>query len=424
MRLYSGTTAGLIEDTTKNRIATKLADAFFHEFRFQPGPSEVNSWRNSLRAVSQVFQKGDLLNNGVILEFQLPLTSRRLDCLVTGRNDWSRENAVVVELKQWDKCQDAGGPNEVATWVGGNLRDVLHPSAQVGQYKTYLEDVHTAFDPDSGIQLNACSYLHNYSYEPSDVLFADRFKSLLESFPLFTGDDVDKLIGFLRPRVANGDAGEIVKTIEQSRYKASRKLLDHVGAVVKGNSQYILLDEQLIVYNRVLQAATDGVDGKKKRVIIVKGGPGTGKSVIAMNLLGDLSAKGLNTHYVTGSRAFTTTIREIVGSRASQQIKYFNGYANAGYNEIDIMVCDEAHRIRKTSNSRFTPRAKRSNSPQISELINASKTAVFFIDDDQVVRPSEIGSSDYIRAYAEQIGCTILTTNWRRSFDVRARTPL
>jgi len=191
MRLYSGTTASLIEDTTKNRIAAKLSDAFFHEFRFQPAPSEVNSWRNSLRAVSQVFQEGDLLDNGVILEFQLPLTSRRLDCLVTGRDDWSRENAVVVELKQWDKCQDASGRNEVMTWVGGNLRDVLHPSAQVGQYKTYLEDVHTAFDPDAGIQLNACSYLHNYSYEPSDVLFADRFKNLLESFPLFTGDDVD-----------------------------------------------------------------------------------------------------------------------------------------------------------------------------------------------------------------------------------------
>jgi DUF2075 family protein len=407
MRLYSGTTASLIEDTTKNRIATKLTDAFFHEFRFQPAPSEVNSWRNSLRAISQVFQEGGLLDNGVILEFQLPLTSRRLDCLVTGRNDWSRENAVVVELKQWDKCQDAGGRNEVTTWVGGNLRDVLHPSSQVGQYKTYLEDVHTAFDPDSGIQLNACSYLHNYSYEPSDVLFADRFKSLLESFPLFTGDDVDKLIGFLLPHVLHGDGGEIVKTIEQSRYKASRKLLEHVGAVVKGNSQYVLLDEQLVVYDRVLQAATDGVNSKKKSVIIVKGGPGTGKSVIAMNLLGDLSAKGLNTHYVTGSKAFTTTIREIVGNRASQQIKYFNGYAEAGYNDVDVMVCDEAHRIRKTSNSQWTPRARRSNAPQISELINASKTAVFFIDDDQVVRSAEIGSSDYIRTYAQQSGCTM-----------------
>jgi hypothetical protein len=243
-----------------------------------------------------------------------------------------------------------------------------------------------------------------------------KFKSLLESFPLFTGDDVDKLIGFLRPHVANGDGGEIVKTIEESRYKAPRKLLEHVGAVVKGNSQYVLLDEQLIVYDRVLQTATDGVNSKKKSVIIVKGGPGTGKSVIAMNLLGDLSAKGLNTHYVTGSEAFTTTIREIVGSRASQQIKYFNEYAGAGYNDVDVMVCDEAHRIRKTSNSQWTPRARRSNAPQVSELINTSKTAVFFIDDDQVVRPAEIGSSDYIRGYAKQSGCTIFECELEAQF--------
>jgi len=408
MRLYSGTTASLIDDTTKNRIVAKLTDAFFHEFGFQPSPSEVNSWRNSLRAVSQVFQEGNLLTNGVILEFQLPLTSRRLDCLVTGRNDWSRENAVILELKQWEKCEDGGGRNELSTWVGGNMRDVLHPSAQVGQYKTYLEDAHTAFDPDSGIQLNACSYLHNYSTDDTDVLFADKFKPLLASFPLFTGDDVEKLIQYLRSRVANGDDGEVVKTIEQSRYRASRKLLDHVNAVVKGNSQYTLLDEQLVVYDRVMQAAADGVKGKKKSVIIVKGGPGTGKSVIAMNLLGDLSAKGLNTHYVTGSRAFTTTLREIVGTRASQQIKYFNGYAAAGYGDVDVMVCDEAHRIRESSNSRFTPRPKRSTGPQIGELINASKTAVFFIDDDQVVRPGEIGSSHYIREYAKGAGCTIL----------------
>jgi hypothetical protein len=408
MRLYAGTTAGLIEDTSKNRIATKLSDAFFHEFRFHPGPSEVNSWRNSLRAVSQVFQEGSLLNNGLILEFQLPLTSRRLDCLLTGRNDWGRENAVIVELKQWDKCQDGNGRNELTTWVGGNVRDVLHPSAQVGQYKTYLEDSHTAFDQDSGIQLNACAYLHNYSCRSDDALFTDKFKNLLDKFPVFTGDDVDNLINFLRPHLANGDDGEIVKTIDQSRYRASRKLLEHVCAVIKGNSQYVLLDEQLVVYDRVMHAATSGVHGKTKSVIIVQGGPGTGKSVIAMNLLGDLSAKGLNTHYVTGSRAFTTTLREIVGTRASQQIKYFNGYINAEFGDIDVMVCDEAHRIRENSNSRFTPRGKRTKRPQIEELVNASKTSVFFIDDDQVVRPGEIGSSEYIRTYAKQNGCSIL----------------
>lgn len=407
MELYIGTSAGLIDDSVKNRIATKVTDSFFQHFRFQPSPSEVNSWRNSLRAVSQVFQDAELLNHGIILEFQLPLTSRRLDCLITGRNDWSRENAVIIELKQWDKCEEAAGTNELATWTGGGLRDVLHPSAQVGQYKTYLEDAHTAFDGDKGVQLSACSYLHNYAYGPSDVLLADKFTKLLNSYPLFTGDDVDKLIAFLRPRVANGDDGEIAKVISQSRYRASRKLLDHVARVIKGNSEFVLLDEQLVVYDRVLKSAEEGCKEKKKTAIIVRGGPGTGKSVIALNLLGDLSAKGLNTHYVTGSRAFTTTIREIVGTRAAQQIKYFNGYASAEYNDIDVMVCDEAHRIRETSNNRYTPRARRSKGAQIDELLTASKTSVFFIDNDQGVRPDEIGSSDYIRAHAEQKKCRI-----------------
>ena len=326
---------------------------------------------------------------------------------MTGRNDFSRENAVIIELKQWERCEDGVGRNELSTWVGGAQRDVLHPSAQVGQYKVYLEDSQEAFDPNLGIQLHACSYLHNYAFDPSDVIFSQKFCNLLSIYPIFTGDDVDKLTEFLRPRITNGDDGEIVKTIEKSRYRASRKLLDHVNRVIKGHSEYVLLDEQLVVYDRVLRTAELGNKDKKKTVIIVKGGPGTGKSVIALNLMGDLSAQGLNTHYVTGSKAFTTTLREIVGNRAAQQVKYFNSYASAEYNVVDVMVCDEAHRIRETSNNRFTRAEKRSKGPQVGELINASKTAVFFIDNDQIVRPGEIGSSDYIRDFAKETKCNI-----------------
>src|SRR5438046_10159604 len=123
MRLYSGTTKSLIEDSTYNRIATKLRDAFFLEFRYQPPVSEVNSWNNSLRAVSQVFQAASLLNHGVLLELQLPLTSRRIDCLISGYDDILSAHAVIIELKQWGGCEAASGRNEVATFVGGNVRD-------------------------------------------------------------------------------------------------------------------------------------------------------------------------------------------------------------------------------------------------------------------------------------------------------------
>ena len=106
MRLYSGTTKSLIEDTTYNRIATKLKDAFFAEFRHQPSVGEVNSWNNSLRAVSQVFQVASLTNHGVLLELQLPLTSKRLDCLVTGYDQQKAPNAIIIELKQWGAVRE------------------------------------------------------------------------------------------------------------------------------------------------------------------------------------------------------------------------------------------------------------------------------------------------------------------------------
>ncbi|MFH1227268.1 MAG: hypothetical protein V1701_05120 [Planctomycetota bacterium] len=137
MRLYSGTSKQFIDDTIQNQIAEKLKLSFFNYYRYNPSPAEVNSWRNSLRAVSQVFQYASLLDHGVILEYQLPLTSKRLDCLICGKDSNKSDNAVIIELKQWEKCEDSSCDNEVLTWVGGAKREVLHPSAQVGQYKRY-----------------------------------------------------------------------------------------------------------------------------------------------------------------------------------------------------------------------------------------------------------------------------------------------
>src|SRR5580700_1949487 len=209
MRLYSGTTKSLIEDSTYNRIATKLKDAFFLEFRHQPAVAEVNSWNNSLRAVSQVFQAADLLDHGVLLELQLPLTSKRLDCLVTGYDGNKAPNAVIIELKQWSGCRGASGKNEVATFVGGNVRDVLHPAVQVGQYMTYLTDCHTAFQGQDAVIAHACSYLHNYVAIKDDPLFNSQFAEQVSRFPVFTADDVSDFTAYLKERVPAPDGGAV-----------------------------------------------------------------------------------------------------------------------------------------------------------------------------------------------------------------------
>jgi len=408
MRLYAGTSRQFIEDTIQNQIAEKLALSFFEHYRYHPPESEKRSWKNSLRAVKDVFERAKLNDHGVILEYQLPLTSKRLDCLVCGQNKKKTENAVIIELKQWDKCEESDGENEVMTFLGHDKRDLLHPSKQVGQYQMWLSDTHTAFYAGKNpIELSACAYLHNYNYIETDVLFAPKFKEILEKYPLFTADDFDKICNYLSVKLDGGNGVEVLNKIEQSKYRPSKKLMDHVSQVIKGKSEYILLDEQLVVYDKVLATARKGFHDKRKTVLIIKGGPGTGKSVIAINLMADLLAKGFNAQYATGSRAFTSTLRKIIGTRGSIQFKYFNGYVDAETNIVDVLICDEAHRIRETSNSRFTPKKKKGDLLQIQELIDASKVSVFLLDDNQSVRPNEIGSVEYIKKNALSNKCNL-----------------
>ncbi len=409
MRLYSGSSEQFIEDTYQNRIAQKVRESFLQQMGHYPPESEVAAWRNSLKATSWVFEHAKLTDHGVIVEYQLPLTSKRLDCMICGKDRERHDNAVIIELKQWDRCRPAEGDREVMAWVGGSDRELLHPSVQAGQYRMYLEDVHTVFYPESdGVTLSACAYLHNYNGRPDDPLLSRKFQSIVETTPLFTADDVPRFEDYLVSRLERGEGLEVLQKVEESRYRLSKKLMDHVANVIRGTPEYILLDEQLVVYDRVLSLVKGGFHGAKKTILIVRGGPGTGKSVIAINLMADLLRKGVNAQYATGSKAFTETLRKVIGPRGGVQFKYFNSYVDAEYNAVDVLIADEAHRIRKTSNNRWTRRESRRDTPQIDELIHASKAAVFFIDDDQVVRPDEIGSTAYIRVAAEKSGCAVL----------------
>lgn len=407
MRLYAGSTEQFIRDAVLNQVAEKLKQTFLEHYGFNPSGSEINSWRNSLRAISQVFQYAALPESGLMLEYQLPLTSRRLDCIVCGKDSRSSANAVIIELKQWDKCSASDSANEVRTFVGGNIREVLHPSVQVNQYRRYLMDTHTAFYEGDAVDLHACAYLHNYSFNGDDELLNEKFRAVLTEAPVFSGDHVPELSEFLQYRLNGGGGLEVLRKVEESKYRPSKKLMDHVGNVIRGVPQFILLDEQLVVYDKVFELAKKSYHNRKKSAIIIKGGPGTGKSVIAINLMADLLLQGFNAQYATGSKAFTETLRSIIGSRGSTQFKYFNSYMAAQPQDVDVLICDEAHRIRSSSKNRFTRQDRKSDKKQIDELVHASRVSVFFIDDFQVIRPGEIGSVDYIRENTESMDCEV-----------------
>jgi uncharacterized protein len=241
-----------IVDTVRNQIAKKLADAFFEYYGYAAGKAEVASWGNSLRAMAQVVQYSDLTDHGVIVEYELPSSSRRLDFLICGRDATYRDEAIIVELKQWSQCEPSDADGLVSTWVGGKNREVPHPSVQVGQYQQYLSDSHSAFyEGDEPIALNACSYLHNYSIQSDDVLIAPKFAATIAQYPVFGSDAVDDLKDYLKGRLAVGKGREVLARIEQCKYRPSRKLMDYVADTIAGRSPWVLLDDQIVVFERI-----------------------------------------------------------------------------------------------------------------------------------------------------------------------------
>jgi hypothetical protein len=409
MKLYAGTTTDFVLDATRNHIAGRLESAFLAYYRYRPPHGEVRSWEESLARLGLVVSAARLEDHGIFLEYQLPLTSRRLDALITGEDARGAQNAVIIELKQWETAEPTDTEELVSTWVGGAHRDTLHPSVQAGQYRDYLADMHEAFygeqDP---VVLSACSYLHNYRTVEGDAILDPKFNEWLERIPLFDADCGADLQEFLGRHLEKGRGLPILKRIEEGRIRPNKKLLEHVGKVIAGEPRFVLLDEQRVVFERALAEARRGVSGAGKRVLLVQGGPGTGKSVLAANLVGRLSADGLNAQYATGSKAFTQTLRKVVRARAGAQFRYFNSYTEAEPDSVDVLVCDESHRIREKSTNQFTPTAVRSSlRPQVDELLAAAKVSVFFIDDRQIVRPGETGSAELIRTHAAAAGAQL-----------------
>ena len=406
MHLYSGSTIDFVSDATRNKIAGKLEGAFFQYFRYSPGQSEIRSWQNSLRAMASVVELGNLDDNGIVVELQLPLSSLRLDCLLTGHDTAAKAQAVIVELKQWEVAGSSDIEDCVTTFVGHRERDVLHPSRQVGNYARYLQDVQTTFSEGS-VGLTACSFLHNMRYDPGSEVFAKKHRKLIDRYPVFVGDQVDLLTEFLVAQLAEGDGGPVLDEVLKGKYRPHKRLLEHTARVIRREPAYTLLDEQQVAFNHILGKVRDRQRSSEQTVFLVKGGPGTGKSVIAVNLLAELSAEGFATKHATGSKAFTENLRRVVGPRAAAQFGYFNGFAGAEPQILDAIVCDESHRIRENSNNRFTKKELRSDLPQIEELIQAAKVSVFFIDDLQVVRPGEVGSSELITQTASRLGAPV-----------------
>lgn len=418
MELYQGLCEDFIQEATINKISSILSLEYTRYYGYQPAHNEVISWQNSLKELSDLLSSVSFEKQGIKLEYFIPLSSLRIDVLLTGINSNEEEQAVLVELKQWQATTPSLMENEVRTVIGSGVRDILHPSVQVDAYRNYLQGFLEVFYNHVGnVKLDSCVYLHNYVYAKNDAILDEKFDDYLISAPIYTKLDKIAFAEYLKLKVGYGPGEAVLEKINKSNIRPSKKLLDEASNIIKNNSSYVLLEEQKIVFDHVMAIVKNKLKDDKKHVLIIKGGPGTGKSLIAVNLLAELSKLEKWTEYVTGSAAFTQSYKRAIGTGASNLFRYTNSYVNIQGKLRDVLIIDEAHRIRERAPYGSYYSKIYSGKLQIEEIIEACEIAIFFIDDDQVVLPDEVGNSEYIKEHAIRLGCTV----WEEELKVQFR---
>ena len=403
MLIYNGLKSDFMSDTENDVLETKLYDAIKNKMNRSTGLSELNSWRNSLKEMYITLNDSNIPSDvGVAIEYNIPQTSKRVDFLISGYGKDNKGNVIIVELKQWEKLQAIEGQEAIVeTFTGGANRRVVHPSYQAWSYAALIKD-YNEYVQDADIELHPCAYLHNYPRVENDPLDAKQYKEVLADAPAFTYGQRDALRNFIKKSIITGDNEDTLVKIEHGKIRPSKQLQDSISGMLKGNKEFIMLDEQKVVYENILSLSTKCQKDGKKRTIIVEGGPGTGKTVVAINLLAELTKRNQFVQYVSKNAAPRTVYGyKLKGTMKKSSVdNLFKGsgcYTEAPMDSVGTILADEAHRLNEKSGM-----FQNMGENQIKEIIHASRCSVFFIDESQRVTTSDIGSIAEIEKWAER----------------------
>ncbi|MBM4365390.1 MAG: DUF2075 domain-containing protein [Deltaproteobacteria bacterium] len=447
--LYRASVKQFVVDCRDDVIADNLARAFPGRGREEPSPEEKASWVHSLGTLASLLRTDpDLCTADVFVEFLMPLSGGRADVVLTGRDPLGRDTAVVLELKQWGRIETSHLPEHVV--MGGRV--CQHPSVQVGGYVRRLRHFHSAFrqGDSEAVQLHGVAWLHNMPPGRSLDLLRDvaSFGPWCMDYRLFGRDDGHALLGYFRATLLPGPSTRATDKVAAGRHEPSPKLLDVLVRTIDSEHAWNLLDEQRRAYwevrDAVQKAKVVGADGPPT-VIIVRGGPGTGKSVLAIQLMADAARQEWKVIHATGSKAFQTVLQAQVGKGARERLKHIFGarfltelpvrnlfatfaeVARAGDSnpgQIDLTVCDEAHRLwthRKVVTPAGTVKWQATES-MVREVVRASRVTAFFLDDNQSVRAGEVGNSSLIEREAAAMGARVARVDLDQQFRCAGST--
>ena len=403
MIVYEATKQLFVEDVVQDRIEENIDRKFYEKMGYHTSKSERNAWNNSMQYMMKVLIDNNIPGNvGIAIEFKIPNTSKRVDFIITGKDGKFKNTAIIVELKQWTDADIVSGKDGIVKTVTGHaLREVAHPSYQAWSYATTIEDYNETVQ-DRQIDLHPCAYLHNYLAVTPPTLLSDDYKTYLEKAPAFIKGDVEKLRDFINKYIEYGDDKETLYMIENGKIRPSKSLQDALSSMLKGNEEFVMIDDQKLVYETALNMARKSYRDGNKRVLIVKGGPGTGKSVLAINLLVKLTNENMVCSYVTKNAAprnvYATKLSgDFRKTRINNLFKGSGSFVESADNEFDVLIVDEAHRLNAKSGM-----FQNLGENQIKEIIKASKFSIFFIDESQRVTLKDIGSVEEIQKYIGQ----------------------
>ena len=406
MLIYQSTKDGFLADNRDRMIEDVVAQGFLERTGRTPQQGEHRAWQGSLPYMAKVLADPEIPGDvGVAIEYGIPQSSKRIDFLISGRGADEAANLVIVELKQWSEARLSDKDGLVIARRGGRAEtEGTHPSYQAWSYAMLLRGFNEAAH-DPAVGLVPCAYLHNY---PDDgVITHDRYRPYLDQAPVFLRGESElrRLREFVRGRMSRGDNGRLLVEIENGRIRPSRALADSLAGMLKGNQEFVLIDDQKVVYENAMAAARAAGQGHKQ-VVIIEGGPGTGKSVVALNLLSRLTEDGRLVKYISRNAAPRRVYQtKLAGRFRVMEIRGFFGgpsFYDVPSDTFDTLVVDEAHRL--NAKSGFYGNLGEN---QIKELIDASHCSVFFVDDRQVVTLADIGTAAEIGACADAAGAKV-----------------
>ena len=399
--------APTIEDEVRNEVKLKLGH--------NVGESEYASWRNSLgNAMYHALNTSEIPgDSGVAIEYRVNGRAFRIDFMLSGKNNSGKESLVIIELKQWTDIEFSDLSEHVRTYVGGGIKDKPHPSYQAWSYLSHLK-MYNEYIYETGVEVNACAYLHNCNDQT--VVNASRYEEVLREVPVFIKGQGSELRSMISSNIKEGTGTGLFERIDEAVIRPSQQLADAVGSMLKGHDEFVLLDEQKTTLEKIVKATNDSLTGQK-RVLIINGGPGTGKSVISINALARLTGQRLNARYVTPNAApravFESKLKKIFAKADLRSLFSGSGsFTETSAESFDALIVDEAHRLKMKSGM-----FKNLGENQVKEIIKSAHTSVFFIDEAQKVTWSDVGEISMIEEQAGLAGAIVermeLTSQFR-----------